>query len=446
MRMSNVRPDPEVCVDHGISGFKKSIFISHASKNFKIADELRELLESRGVSCWIAPRDIPPGYQYGAAIIEAIRECTVTLLLLTDDSNMSKSVENEIERAFGYQKTIIPIRLREVKPSTGLEFFISNAQWVDAIVSPLKSRVDQIINIVHALEMSKPIPTPEPEKRTFMGVVERFLEQLFRHKIISAVAGFLILVALGGAGLYFQSRTHFDLSGIDKKLDKVKLETSEDPRKELANIGVAWNEEQFAEAVNARDLRTVSLFIKGKIRFRDSYTVNMISKMFLAENFQGALNFIEYMHQQGFDFNKEFDNGYIWNGPYGSQIESKFRMSPLAYAWGDPVAMKWLLSNNDISVIKSWSDEIFDYFSTQFDRVNTTDSTKAATHYYSTGEWPAAPPPLCVVRSSQADGAKILLSKVGPLSVSSKTKESIELLRKSPPVCKEKEGFLSLFK
>lgn len=247
-------------------GFKKSVFISHASKNFKLADELRKLLEDRGISCWIAPRDIPPGYQYGTAIIEAIRECSVTLLVLTDDANQSKAVENEIERAFGYQKVIIPIRIRDIKPATGLEFFISNAQWVDAIKSPLKTRVDQIANIVHAIELKKPIPTPAPEKRTIGGTIERFLEQALRHKMISAVSAFLILATLGAAGLYMQSRAHLDLSGIDAKLDKVKLETSSDPRKELANLGVQWSEEQFKAALISCDWKVVNLFLQGGLK------------------------------------------------------------------------------------------------------------------------------------------------------------------------------------
>ena len=111
----------------------RSVFISHASNNFKIADEIRDVLETRGVSCWIAPRDIPPGQQYGTSIIEGISNSSVFLLLLTDESNLSVAVQNEVERAFGYQKTIIPVRISDVKPGKEIEFFVSNAQWVDAI-------------------------------------------------------------------------------------------------------------------------------------------------------------------------------------------------------------------------------------------------------------------------------------------------------------------------
>jgi hypothetical protein len=293
-------------VDHSNSSFKKSVFISHASKNFKLADEIREMLESTGVSCWIAPREIPPGYQYGTAIVEAVRDCTITLLLLTDEANKSKAVENEIERAFGYQKVIVPLRIREVKPATGLEFFISNAQWVDAIVSPLKSRIDQIVNIVHAIEMNKPAPTPTPEKRTFVGTAERYLEKLLRHKMISAVSAFLILTAIGGIGIYMQSKAHIDLAGIEKKNDKVKLETSADPRKELANRGILWNTDSFLQAANTNDLETVGLFMDGKMPLTG---VTAIFKDFLAHK-----QTIELMRSKGVDFITDFAPGNAGNG------------------------------------------------------------------------------------------------------------------------------------
>lgn len=256
---------------------KRSVFVSHASKNFKVADELRALLEAQGISCWIAPRDIPPGGQYGTTIVEAIRDCTIVVLLLTDEANKSKPVENEIERAFNHQKTIVPIRLREITPSKGLEFFVSNAQWVDAIVSPLKGRIDQIVNIVHAIELDKPILPPEPEVPTLLGRVERKLEQALRHKVLSVSVAFAVLLLLVAGGLGMQvanqeglqtattsigksadridgaantlEQTSGAIKGMDAKLDGVKKETSEDPRKELANMGLAWSEEVFFDSL-----------------------------------------------------------------------------------------------------------------------------------------------------------------------------------------------------
>lgn len=264
---------------------KRSVFVSHASKNFKIADEVRALLEERGISCWIAPRDIPPGGKYGTAIVDAIADCTVVVLLLTDEANQSSAVENEIERAFGNQKTIIPIRLRDIKPSKGLEFFVSNAQWVDAFVSPLKGRIEQIVNIVHAIELDKPAPAVQPEVPTLLGRAERQLERALRHKVLSASVAFGILALLSGAILTVQmssqerlntvttsisksadridgaattiEQSSTTIKSMDAKLDGVKKETSDDPRKELANLGAPWDEANFAANLHDERLRTL---------------------------------------------------------------------------------------------------------------------------------------------------------------------------------------------
>jgi len=51
---------------------KFDAFISYSSKDKTAADAACAMLEAAGVRCWIAPRDVRPGLEYGAAIIEAI--------------------------------------------------------------------------------------------------------------------------------------------------------------------------------------------------------------------------------------------------------------------------------------------------------------------------------------------------------------------------------------
>lgn len=279
-----------------------SVFISHASKNFKVADNIRDILETRGVSCWIAPRDIQPGQQYGTSIIDGISKSSVFLLLLTDEANLSTAVRNEVERAFGYQKTIIPVRISDVKPGKEIEFFVSNAQWVDAIYQPLKRRMDEVAVIVQAIEMSAKPPPVQPEKRTLLGTVEKLFEQAFRHKTISFIAGFVILASLILLGIYLQSSS---MGALDKasstiqqsgteisaaavtikdsgekvatfggKVDGLKKETSEDPRKELANMGLFWDQSTFFD--NLDDPKVAGLFVKGGMRLSKAYVISMM--------------------------------------------------------------------------------------------------------------------------------------------------------------------------
>jgi TIR domain len=48
------------------------VFISHSSKDKLTADAVCNRLESAGIRCWIAPRDIIPGEGWSAAIMRGI--------------------------------------------------------------------------------------------------------------------------------------------------------------------------------------------------------------------------------------------------------------------------------------------------------------------------------------------------------------------------------------
>jgi len=88
-------------------------------------------IEGLGIPCWMAPRDVPFGANFGAAIIDAIEATEVFVVLLSASANGSIHVANEIERAVNYRKAIIPLRLEKVKPSRAIELHISARQWVD---------------------------------------------------------------------------------------------------------------------------------------------------------------------------------------------------------------------------------------------------------------------------------------------------------------------------
>jgi hypothetical protein len=56
-----------------------------------------------------------------------------------------------------------------------------------------------------------------------------------------------------------------DVGAIASQIAGTKQETSEDPRKELANLGVQWSTGAFAEALRTGDYRAVELFLAGEM-------------------------------------------------------------------------------------------------------------------------------------------------------------------------------------
>ena len=116
------------------------IFVSYASADRDAAFRIVGFLEGQGIHCWVAPRDVAPGVEYGHAIINAIEQCKALVLVLSDQSNDSQFVRKEVERAVSKTKVVLPVRIREVTPSGSLEFYISSAQWVDAWKTPMERR------------------------------------------------------------------------------------------------------------------------------------------------------------------------------------------------------------------------------------------------------------------------------------------------------------------
>jgi len=113
------------------------VFISYAHGDRAIADMVCASLEQEGVRCWIAPRDVKPGADWGSAIVSAIRASRVLVLLFSDHANASKHIPREIERAVNHEVPIVPFRIETVEPRGSLEYSLSSVHWLDAFAPPI---------------------------------------------------------------------------------------------------------------------------------------------------------------------------------------------------------------------------------------------------------------------------------------------------------------------
>jgi hypothetical protein len=112
----------------------------------------------------MAPRDVVPGRNYGAEIMDALESVVALVLVLSANSNNSKHVSKEVERAVSRGKAIFPVRIRDVQPSGALELFTAGLQWVDAWVPPIEHKIDHLAGAIHALT-GGPSAVSEPERK-----------------------------------------------------------------------------------------------------------------------------------------------------------------------------------------------------------------------------------------------------------------------------------------
>jgi hypothetical protein len=127
------------------------VFISYASGDKPVADAVCAMLESHGIRCWIAPRDVLPGIHYGEAIIDAIHECRIMVLVFSSKANLSGHIPKEIERAVSQGVTVMPLRIENVAPAKSLDYFIGSVHWLDALTPPLEVHLQRLAANVKTL-------------------------------------------------------------------------------------------------------------------------------------------------------------------------------------------------------------------------------------------------------------------------------------------------------
>jgi WD40 repeat protein len=127
------------------------VFISHSTNDKKWADAACSVLEGRGIRCWIAPRDIVPGIERGAAIITGIDSCKVLVLIFSASANESPNVRREVERAISKGRPILPCRFENINPVGSLEFALGNTHWLDVFTPPVEEQMTLLAKSAEAL-------------------------------------------------------------------------------------------------------------------------------------------------------------------------------------------------------------------------------------------------------------------------------------------------------
>ena len=135
--------------------------------------QFAKTLEAEDICCWIAPRDILPGEEYADAIIGALNNCQLFLIILSEESNSSPQVRREVERAVSKDLSILTFRIDNTILSKAMEYYLSNRHWLDASNAVLSKQLHSLKDAVRNLleqssspkdetNLSKPVEDIEP--------------------------------------------------------------------------------------------------------------------------------------------------------------------------------------------------------------------------------------------------------------------------------------------
>lgn len=171
------------------------VFISYSSIDKAYAVAICHKLESMAIGCWIAPRDINPSDDWAEAIINAMENAKILLLVFSASSNNSPQVRREVERAVNKGLIVLPFRIENVPLSKSLEYFISAQHWLDAIAGDMEEHLAKLSDCVASLLGRQIAPSTMPNAPTeAVPIPPHVMAQQIPAEILSKVEVFLAQV------------------------------------------------------------------------------------------------------------------------------------------------------------------------------------------------------------------------------------------------------------
>ncbi len=121
------------------------VFLSYASADRAAANAVCAALEARGIRCWIAPRDVSAGADWGEAILTAIGRAHAMVLILSRSTANSVHVRNEVVTAVSQSLALVPVRIEDCQPGGALRLHLAGAHWLNVFPPPFTQHVDALV-------------------------------------------------------------------------------------------------------------------------------------------------------------------------------------------------------------------------------------------------------------------------------------------------------------
>lgn len=189
------------------------VFISYANLDLEAAEALCAGLESRQLDCWMAPRDILPGDDWGSAIVSAIESCRLMVLVFSYRAKVSPQVRREVAHAARRDLPIVVFRMDGTEP--GGAYGILEEEFAGAPTAgvPLEARMKSLYDGIFAVLDGgdlKPVELPSGSRAPVLPALA--LSGLARTAWRAALVVAVIRLLMSGIALqeYLSEHTGYD--------------------------------------------------------------------------------------------------------------------------------------------------------------------------------------------------------------------------------------------
>ena len=134
---------------------KGHVFISHSSEDKEFVRSLAAQLKNRDIPVWVDEEELLPGANWQSAIERAIRDASVILVVVSENSAHSSWQNLEIGMALSLTQQmppdaqlVIPIRLRRDDQVPELPYFLKMRQSLESNASDVADVAESVANAI----------------------------------------------------------------------------------------------------------------------------------------------------------------------------------------------------------------------------------------------------------------------------------------------------------
>jgi serine/threonine protein kinase/formylglycine-generating enzyme required for sulfatase activity len=192
------------------------VFVCCATEDAAAGEAVRASLESNGLKCLLENPGSAPVQSSANRVSEAIRQAELFLLILSQQSNRSPDVRQQLETAAHFKLPVVTFRIESVQPADDLSFFLWEKHSVDGFEGPLDAHLAALLQQIKALLQSEeeervpPLEAASSEQNHSTG--SRQAESFANFRILRRPDGSLYRLGQGGMGVTYKA--------IDTTLDR----------------------------------------------------------------------------------------------------------------------------------------------------------------------------------------------------------------------------------
>ena len=157
---------------------KYDVFISYSSHDQKVVEGLCAYLEQYKIRCFVAYRDIPRGVVWARAIVDALDESRMMVVVFSEHFNNSDQVDREIELASEDKKPILTFRISDDVFKGAKKYYLKNINWIDAFPNPEQvfGSVAENVATLLGIKLSTPSSPSTPSAPSTPSVPKQSVE------------------------------------------------------------------------------------------------------------------------------------------------------------------------------------------------------------------------------------------------------------------------------